>query len=485
MSRLSGSTKEDSIQVYQPGAISGAYFLSALGALRTIGVEPRELIVWREPVAGVYGVRLFKDGEWIYEILDDLLPMDQHNQPACSRALSNGDVEDWLALLEKAYAKIHGSYEAISVGSASEALEDVLGMGANEINMREFPIWGELWQHLRSKRRRGSCMVATLLNGSVGQPMSSGLVSGHGYPISRLEMVEGEMLVELENPWVHGTWLGRWSDNSNERKSASYKSAQILQPQLDRSRTFWMSIQDFCKHFNEVAEARTISPYWQMASVTSSSARPSYPVISVASPTQAVFVLSQADRRWGDQTGYTNGIALRIYRSRVVAPPRNAVGVKQNVSSPFKNLELLARKEFTKSHSVLIEVAKLEPNSLYIAVIDSEYRSDNLLLRVYTGCAPRLRELSQPETQYLLQAQSMAPIVVDHDSFSSQGSQVEHTGPSMMSPPHHQHPYMHESPHYEPDDYGRDWGRETETETIHLPKMIQACINTCSYNFRW
>eukprot|EP00913_Durusdinium_trenchii_P012415 g11655.t1 len=54
-----------------------------------------------EPEAGVYGVRFFKDGEWMYEVLDDSLPVSQHGRP-----LFSGEVS--LALLEKGYAKIHG-----------------------------------------------------------------------------------------------------------------------------------------------------------------------------------------------------------------------------------------------------------------------------------------------------------------------------------------------------------------------------------------
>ncbi|CAE8659779.1 unnamed protein product, partial [Polarella glacialis] len=118
------------------------------------------LLVWREPEAGIYGVRFFKDGEWMYEILDDLLPVDASGQPICSTARSQGNCQDWVSLIEKAYAKVHGSYEAIALGSEAEALEDVLGIGAGSFAVEDFPIWGELWQHLKGKRSRGYALLA-------------------------------------------------------------------------------------------------------------------------------------------------------------------------------------------------------------------------------------------------------------------------------------------------------------------------------------
>lgn len=258
-----------------------------------------------------------------------------------------------------------------------------------------------------------------------------------------------------------------------------------------------MSIQDFCKHFSDVTESRSVSPYWQSCAVTSSTDRPSYPLISVGSPTQAVFTLSQPDRRWEGQAEYGNAIGLSVYRCRIVAA-QNAVGLKQNVSSPFKNMELVAKRELVAAHSVTIEINKMETNALYVAVIESQYRSSSLRLRVFTGATPRFRELSAPETQYLLQAQATAPVAADHDSFSSQGSAGEHRDAIMRG---QSNPYHH-SGHsgYDPSAHsGYDHGHNVEIdpqwqqwkqqdqqkEGLSLPKILQACMATCTANFRW
>jgi len=464
-----GSLAEDAAaELFVPGPFDTVYLLGALAAMRSVGREPRELIVWCEPQWGVYGVRLFKDGEWMYEVLDDFLPMGEHG-PACSFTSSEGKNHDWVPLLEKAYAKVHGSYEAIACGSEAEALEDVVGSGTSRVDMRDFPIWGELWQHLRSKRRRGYAQLAIRRIEPPGEALTSGLISCFGYPLLRLELIEGEMLCELENPWAAGSWSGRWGEGSAELCSASLHYANTLEVPRRGCRTFWMSIQDFCKHFTDIWEARDVSAYWQSAAVTCSTERPSYPLISVSAATQALFVLTQSDRRWSQCDGYESAIGLRVYRCRVVAPPRNAVGVRQNVSSPFRNLELLAARAPAKAHSVVVEVARLEPSCLYIAAADSEYQNAYLVLRVLTACAPRFRELSAPESSYLLQAQAAAPEAEHDGSFSSQDDSREGRSPERNLD-------------YSDMRAAEGWRGfdEGERESIRMPRVLQACMGGCS-----
>eukprot|EP00913_Durusdinium_trenchii_P007836 g7354.t1 len=131
-------------------------------------------------------------------------------------------------------------------------------------------------------------------------------------------------------------------------------------------------------------------------------------------PLEAVFCATQADPRLRPERPLVP-LGLRVYRCRIVAPPQNATGVKQNVSNPFKPLELV--------HSAMVEVPKLEPNCLYVVstVYTPDAAPDFVALRVLTSTCMRFRELSVPESAYFLQAEEQAvPALASYDSFSSQ-----------------------------------------------------------------
>ena len=50
-----------------------------------------------------------------------------------ARSMEEG--ETWVPLIEKAYAKLHGDYAALSGGTAREAIEDLTGGICSEIPM--------------------------------------------------------------------------------------------------------------------------------------------------------------------------------------------------------------------------------------------------------------------------------------------------------------------------------------------------------------
>ena len=73
---------------------------------------------------GVYNISLFKNGLPLTVMVDDKLPTTTNGSLVFAKAVNN---ILWAVLLEKAYAKIHGSYEAIKSGHSSDVLRDLTG----------------------------------------------------------------------------------------------------------------------------------------------------------------------------------------------------------------------------------------------------------------------------------------------------------------------------------------------------------------------
>lgn len=80
-------------------------------------------------------ITFHKNGELHRIIVDDWLPMtrtlDGDEVPAFTRGGSDG-LEMWPAILEKAYAKLYGSYKAIEAGKVHLALADLIENGFPE-----------------------------------------------------------------------------------------------------------------------------------------------------------------------------------------------------------------------------------------------------------------------------------------------------------------------------------------------------------------
>ena len=85
-----------------------------------------------DSAAGVVAISLFVDGGWRTVVTDDRVPCDTRARaPLYARALDPSSA--WVALLEKAVAKLFGSYEAISGGNVGYALRLLSGGHAREL----------------------------------------------------------------------------------------------------------------------------------------------------------------------------------------------------------------------------------------------------------------------------------------------------------------------------------------------------------------
>ena len=138
----------------------------------------------------------------------------------------------WPLLIEKAYAKMHGSYDSIVGGSVATALEHLTNGISQFIDMRSSETdqqynTGELWSKLQFYRQKSYLMGAGSPNGSDSDVSELGIVFGHAYSILDVAEIDGFKLIQLRNPWGSETeWKGPWGDNSKEwnerRKRIAY-----------------------------------------------------------------------------------------------------------------------------------------------------------------------------------------------------------------------------------------------------------------------
>jgi len=86
---------------------------------------------------GKYVVNFIKNGERVQVEIDDYFPCSPVDKsPIFSTPHGN---ELWVLILEKAWAKLHGTYKRCALGSASEAFRDVLGAPSHFVNVKDTP----------------------------------------------------------------------------------------------------------------------------------------------------------------------------------------------------------------------------------------------------------------------------------------------------------------------------------------------------------
>ncbi len=117
---------------------------------------------------GVYSCHFYKNGEWQKVTCDTCLPCiskpskDGATRPIYSHTCNENDM--WLPLLEKAYAKLHGSYQALNGGNIGEALADLTGGVCEPIDIqsdagRTAVQAGELWNRVSKYTMLYECSV--------------------------------------------------------------------------------------------------------------------------------------------------------------------------------------------------------------------------------------------------------------------------------------------------------------------------------------
>jgi calpain-15 len=243
------------------GQLGDCWFLSALSSLaERPGMVKRLFITKEYNKEGIYKIKMCKNGEWVTVTIDDYIPCRYNGGPMFSRGGGN---ELWVMLIEKAYAKLHGNYQALSAGFTKHAMVDLSGCPTEHL---DFPKEkedfddieeeaDEIFEKMREADEEGYLIstetsgVDTITEGD-GPASGGGLVSGHAYSVIQVKEALGNKLLNIRNPWGQFEWNGAWADNAEEWTD---EMIEELEPEFnDSDGSFWMCLEDFIMKFEAV-----------------------------------------------------------------------------------------------------------------------------------------------------------------------------------------------------------------------------------------
>ncbi|XP_049889534.1 calpain-10 [Epinephelus moara] len=226
---------------------------------------------------GSFQFRFWQQGHWTEVTIDDRLPCI-NSTPCFSRCHS--PTAFWVALLEKAYAKVHGSYERLWAGQVSEALVDLTGGLAERWSLGESEDEQRPEQDSDQVRRRGldlnllypvkdECAVSCSTHSTPGG--ASELNQYHALTVMEWLDVKTVseskvLLLRIRNPWGRCCWGGAWIGSGAGWSSVDPVSALDLQARVAEGE-FWLDETEFLSQFDDVTVGYPISDDGHLKSI--------------------------------------------------------------------------------------------------------------------------------------------------------------------------------------------------------------------------
>jgi calpain-15 len=287
----------DANDIWQ-GELGDCYFLSSLASIAETPKRIQRLFITKEVNPyGIYCVLLCIRGEWREVYIDDRFPCREDSRgnlvPVFSRAKKN---ELWVLIMEKAWAKLHGSYAKIEAGLSREALHELTAAPTKPFFMDNKNLFNEIKE---ATLRRWVMTAGSNVKASRVGSFKTGLLSTHSYSILaaiELDTAYGRVeLLKMRNPWGDFEWNGDWSDKSS-----------LWTPQLKalvgysdaNDGIFFMSVDDFRAHFHDLQICMVEDKYKYSAVAVRSTAKSGlYFHVAITRESEYYFTINQESKR--------------------------------------------------------------------------------------------------------------------------------------------------------------------------------------------
>lgn len=253
---------KDGIDPYdiRGGELKDEWFLSALQILAENPKLVERLFIKPDcnPM-GFYKIRICKNGEWNVVTIDDYFPCYVNGGPIFTFGEGN---ELWVMLLEKAYAKLHGSYYSLTSGNVIEALSDLTGCPVKSVQFtkgddkEDFEDIEdqveEWWEQLTEWDEKGYLIFTTSakLDSDENNTYKKKKIPSHAYAIIGIAEGNEVKLVRIRNTWGVIEWDGDWCQGSeNWEDDEDLAETCGYDPEVDDG-TIWVTLEELYNKFD-------------------------------------------------------------------------------------------------------------------------------------------------------------------------------------------------------------------------------------------
>jgi len=240
----------------EEGVLKDGYLLSSIAALAEEPSLIQRLFLTEESnKVGLYAIWLCDSGTWKPVILDEYIPCNERSGSYFPVFAQSTNDDLWISLLEKAYAKIYGSYANIEGGSCQHALRDLTGAPVEEL--RDETDLEKIWHFISNSITKGYFLCCSNdsvqpTQGQENKGNNEGAANSFAYTILDAREVETqrgvERLIMVRNNWKNFEWKGEWSNNSDlwtealrEELNYTYEDGQ--------NGLFWIKLEDYEAYF--------------------------------------------------------------------------------------------------------------------------------------------------------------------------------------------------------------------------------------------